>query len=327
VAVNSSVSFQSANENKENIKECLSLPSVTLTRIECNPSKTACDTTTPTDEQMPSCSRLHETSVTVDSSMTVEKSADDMAPCSSVSSSPSCAGQLLSHQQQQTDYMGLALKQWSMYLGNVLLNFIHKECKNNNGNERDQCGLSTGVSSAVEQLHQQQLSNLAVAVGSRAGSNFFQAAVAAAASNSGGASCSQSQINVSPNSAKRSKKSSSTPLAADSAQVQNSEIETNLIGDATTVISQGYCPCCHYHSHLQQQQLQQQQQQQQQQTSTINQQQHVMLAAAAVAAQQQQQQQQQQQHSQQTQSFHQGYYNYAANFSPYFSSQRHYVSY
>ena len=30
------------------------------------------------------------------------------------------------------DYMGLALKQWSVYLGNVLLNFIHKECKNGN---------------------------------------------------------------------------------------------------------------------------------------------------------------------------------------------------
>ena len=29
-------------------------------------------------------------------------------------------------------YTGLALKQWSVYLGNVLLNFIHKECKNNN---------------------------------------------------------------------------------------------------------------------------------------------------------------------------------------------------
>lgn len=29
-----------------------------------------------------------------------------------------------------SDYMGLALKQWSVYLGNVLLNFIHKECKN-----------------------------------------------------------------------------------------------------------------------------------------------------------------------------------------------------
>ena len=28
--------------------------------------------------------------------------------------------------------MGLALKQWSVYLGNVLLNFIHKECKNGN---------------------------------------------------------------------------------------------------------------------------------------------------------------------------------------------------
>ena len=209
-----------------------------------------------------------------------------------------------------------------MYLGNVLLNFIHKECKNNNGSERDQCGLSTGVSSAVEQLHQQQLSNLAVAVGSRAGSNFFQAAVAAAASNN---ICSQNPTNVTPSTSKRSKKSSSTlPLASDAAQVQSSEVEPNLIGDTTTVISQGYCPCCHYHSHLQQQQLQQQQQEQ---TSAMNQQQqqHVMLAAAAVAAQQQQQQQQQQQ-TQQAQNFHQGYYNYAANFSPYFSSQRHYVS-
>ena len=31
------------------------------------------------------------------------------------------------------DYMNLALKQWSVYLGNVLLNFIHKECKGDNG--------------------------------------------------------------------------------------------------------------------------------------------------------------------------------------------------
>ena len=30
------------------------------------------------------------------------------------------------------DYMNLALKQWSVYLGNVLLNFIHKECKGDN---------------------------------------------------------------------------------------------------------------------------------------------------------------------------------------------------
>ena len=30
------------------------------------------------------------------------------------------------------DYMGLALKQWPVYLGNVLLNFIHKECKSIN---------------------------------------------------------------------------------------------------------------------------------------------------------------------------------------------------
>ena len=34
------------------------------------------------------------------------------------------------HSMQQNDYVGLALKQWSVYLGNVLLNFIQKECNN-----------------------------------------------------------------------------------------------------------------------------------------------------------------------------------------------------
>ena len=41
------------------------------------------------------------------------------------------------HHVPHQDYMGLALKQWSVYLGNVLLNFIHKECKN--GSNSVQC--------------------------------------------------------------------------------------------------------------------------------------------------------------------------------------------
>ena len=316
------ISSSDQNENKENIKESISVPSVTLTRIDSSASPSCsksshCDTTA--DEPLPSCSRLQETS------SKVENSNSNFADMSSTEiASTGCAQQhqMLQHHQQhqqQTDYMGLALKQWSMYLGNVLLNFIHKECKNNN----DQCAAST----SVEQVQQQQLSNLAVAVGSRATNSFLQAAVAAAASSNSGASCSQTS-SASGSKSSRNKRSSSSSFHSavpDPGQVVNSvDGAANLIGDATTVISQGYCPCCHYHSHLQQQQqFQQQQQQQQSTTATMNQQQQqVMLAAAAAAAQQQQQAQQSCANN-----FQQvGYYNYAANFSPFFASQRHYVS-
>lgn len=328
------------NENKENIKESLSVPSVTLTRIDASASTSSssrsaspscsksssssshCDTTS--DEPLPSCTRFQESSLSKVENCEKNSNSNFVEMSSSDNATSGCAQQqqMLQHhhhhqqqqQQQQTDYMGLALKQWSMYLGNVLLNFIHKECKNNN----DLCG------AAVEQVQQQQLSNLAVAVGSRATNSFLQAAVAAASSNgsSAGASCSQTASASGSSKSSRNKRSLNSVVPAvpvvNSASVDSA---ANLIGDATTVISQGYCPCCHYHSHLQQQQ----QFQQQQQTSTMNQQQqHVMLAAAAAAAQQQQQQQ----HAQQScaNNFQQGYYNYAANFSPFFSSQRHYVS-
>ena len=317
----SSPAYQNANENKENIKETLSIPSVTLTRIDSSKGSSLCDTTSQAEEPLPSCSRLSESSSSVikDPFATPHESVE-MSSSETVSSSNGCAQQLLSQQQQlqQTDYMGLALKQWSMYLGNVLLNFIHKECKNNGGGENG------SSSNTIDQLQQQQLSNLAAAVGSRASSSFLQAAVAVAASSNSGA-FSQSSI---PSGSKTSlgKRSSSTSNAifSDNEQLQNGasvESATNLIGDATTVISQGYCPCCHYHSHLQQQQ-QQFQQQQQTPAAAMNQQQqqHVMLAAAAAAAQQQAQQSC-------APSLHHGYYNYAANFSPFFSSQRHnYVS-
>lgn len=45
-------------------------------------------------------------------------------------------------QNNNSDYMGLALKQWSVYLGNVLLNFIHKECKNGHMSSPSQIPMS-----------------------------------------------------------------------------------------------------------------------------------------------------------------------------------------
>ena len=54
------------------------------------------------------------------------------------------------NQNNNSDYMGLALKQWSVYLGNVLLNFIHKECKNGH-----MCSTNSGPSTQNMQQHHQ----------------------------------------------------------------------------------------------------------------------------------------------------------------------------
>ena len=58
------------------------------------------------------------------------------------------------------DYMGLALKQWSVYLGNVLLNFIHKECKNGNvcsatSNSRESQQLNNFMNHQIKSQHAQ----------------------------------------------------------------------------------------------------------------------------------------------------------------------------
>ena len=68
--------------------------------------------------------------VTSTSSTCVQQGSTSMNNAGSVGST-SNAGVAQQQLQPQHDYMGLALKQWSVYLGNVLLNFIHKECKNN----------------------------------------------------------------------------------------------------------------------------------------------------------------------------------------------------
>ena len=281
------------NENKENISgvTVTRIDDVTLFKVDTTKAS-QCDSTT-LEEPLPSCSRSLDPIVIPCGSSSVEKSGSDS---SDMSPSPTgCEQQQLTaqQQQQQTDYMGLALKQWSMYLGNVLLNLIHKECKNNN----DQCSSS--------EIQQQQLTHLAAAVGSRATTGLLQAV---AASNS-----SASVVATRNNSA--SKKLTAEPESF-SSSASASDSATGLIGDATTVVSQGYCPCCHYHSHLQQQQ-------QQQQHTVMNQQQQqqVMLAAAVAASQHQQQQQQQQSCAS---NYHPGYYNYS--FPQFFVNQRNYVS-
>ena len=58
------------------------------------------------------------------------------------------------NQNNNSDYMGLALKQWSVYLGNVLLNFIHKECKNGHMCSTSASGSPTATQSTTA-MHQQ----------------------------------------------------------------------------------------------------------------------------------------------------------------------------
>ena len=67
-----------------------------------------------------------------------------------------------SHHVPHQDYMGLALKQWSVYLGNVLLNFIHKECKN--GSNSVQCSareqhINNFMNQQISKHQQHQISN------------------------------------------------------------------------------------------------------------------------------------------------------------------------
>lgn len=76
---------------------------------------------------------------------------------------------------------------------------------------------------------------------------------------------------------------------------------------STSAATAGYCPCCHYHNQMAQQQQQQQQ---------LQQPQHNPLPPTPPPQTPSQPQQQQQQ----TPPLHQGYYNYAANFSPFLSA-------
>ena len=81
-----------------------------------------------------------------------------------------------------------------------------------------------------------------------------------------------------------------------------------LASASTSSATAGYCPCCHYHNQMAQQQQQQQQQ--------LQQPQHNPLPPTPPTQTPSQPQQQQQQ----TPPLHQGYYNYAANFSPFLSA-------
>ncbi len=59
--------------------------------------------------------------------------------------------------QQQTELMGMALKHWSVYLGNVLLNFIHKECKGPNSKDCAEATQAQQQQMQVPQLQQQHV--------------------------------------------------------------------------------------------------------------------------------------------------------------------------
>ncbi len=80
-----------------------------------------------------------ENELKTDSDTTVSSTSPALIPQSTSESTneegslngfPSTSFDQSSYQQHQQQYVGMALKQWSVYLGNVLLNFIHKECKN-----------------------------------------------------------------------------------------------------------------------------------------------------------------------------------------------------
>ena len=68
-----------------------------------------------------------------------EKDTTMYSDSTSSSTSEAVTTQNTSTSVHNPDYMNLALKQWSVYLGNVLLNFIHKECKNNNVMKKSYC--------------------------------------------------------------------------------------------------------------------------------------------------------------------------------------------
>ncbi len=96
-------------ENKENVKE-----------------------STPQQQQQPVISDADD--ATVSSSTSVHQQQQSSSNCD-MPTSTSSFQRASSHETEQppppqAEYVNLALKQWSVYLGNVLLNFISKECKN-----------------------------------------------------------------------------------------------------------------------------------------------------------------------------------------------------
>ncbi len=195
-------------------------------------------------------------------------------------------------QQQQPAFVNMALKQWSIYLGNMLLNYIQRECRSGQGG----CG---GQCQPPQQQQQQQQPD-------DAASQQYQP-------------CAQQQC-AGPDSNGLFASTSSLPSSSSSSSAM----------DSTTVTPTRFCPCCHYHTHMAAQQQQQQQQDmmpqqpqppppnligqpQQQQTSVPLQQ--TLMSPPVIGAVP---------HSPSSPqaAFHQGYYNYAANFSTYFAAQR-----
>ena len=181
-------------------------------------------------------------------------------------------------QQHQSEYyMGLALKQWSLYLGNVLLNFIHKESRNHTNAGVTEGG--AGISSD-EQQH--------VATNEKSG-YLSEVLSAESKKNKNPVPCypPPSPDRLEGEGGSCSSSSSSSSFSNLSACCSSSSACTNPAGKNSS-----FCPCCHYHNHI----------------------------APSHSSSRQNSPHQANTHSSKhlnQGSLHHGYYNYAANFSPF----------
>ena len=181
-------------------------------------------------------------------------------------------------QQHQSEYyMGLALKQWSLYLGNVLLNFIHKESRNHTN-----AGITEGGAgiSSDEQQH--------VATNEKSG-YLSEVLSAESKKNKNPVPCypPPSPDRLEGEGGSCSSSSSSSSFSNLSACCSSSSACTNPAGKNSS-----FCPCCHYHNHI----------------------------APSHSSSRQNSPHQANTHSSKhlnQGSLHHGYYNYAANFSPF----------
>ncbi len=313
-------SCQMSNESNNNSEEneggggtsSLSIPPM-LTALSLSSASTS--TLTQTNSVIPHC----QTSDNNSSSAASTPSDTSATSCDSFSNNDPRSGGGHCH-QQQADYMGLALKQWSVYLGNVLLNFIHKECKN--GINGKHCSALMDHNQHSHQTCDNSSSSCSISGGSV---NAADSTTTTTFTNGASNDCCLSEETMSTSSRsgmslneqtfdsqQQQQQQQESAVASAGHSGQQLQLQQQLQQNTSlTAQAQGYCPCCHYHNQVLQQQQQQHQNQymQQQQQQQNNHQSSAVAAAAATSH-----------------FMSQGYYNYAANFSPFFTNQRHYVS-
>lgn len=146
----------------------------------------------------------------------------------------------------QDYYMGLALKQWSVYLGNVLLNFIHKECKNNTQQQSCQAKCSSG--SPCQRNEDHSSSSLSSVIAANGPSN---------QTNSNNCHQNNSHLHHHPDLEQNHANSGLTNQTSFQLNsLQNSDVNTTIASsevsasvmtsDDNVQVGQGYCPCCRY---------------------------------------------------------------------------------